>query len=222
MKSKCRPLATLILGLMLTAVMRGSALAQQLLVQQQPLTTAPAQTWSIDVTVGGYFLPDNDQYVQPTVIADRGRLHLESRYAYEDRASLSFFAGINFAFGDTVKLALTPMFGGLVGKTDAVLPALELDLVWGPIEFYSEAEYVLDVHDRSSSLFYTWSELSVWPTGWLRGGMVTQRVKIRETDREVQRGVFAGVEIAKLRGTFYVFKPGSDDRYVLVSVGVSF
>jgi hypothetical protein len=114
------------------------------------------------------------------------------------------------------------MFGGLVGRTDAIVPAIELDLVWGPIELYSEAEYILDVHDRSSSLFYNWSELSVWPTSWLRGGMVMQRIRIRETDREIQRGIFAGVGNSKLRGTFYVFKPGSDDRYALLAVGLTF
>lgn len=217
MKSKWSFLGTIVLGVLLTPGMRGTAQAQQ-----QPSAGSPPETWSIEVTVGSYFLPDDDQFVQPTAIADRGRLHLESRYSYEDRDSLSFFAGFNLEFGDTVKLALTPMFGGLVGRTDAVLPAFELDLTWGPIEFYSEAEYVLDVHDQSSNLFYTWNELSVWPTEWLRGGMVTQRIKVREADREVQRGIFAGVEISKLRGTFYVFKPGSDDRYVMFSMGVAF
>jgi hypothetical protein len=162
---------------------------------------------------------DDDWFLQPTVVADRGRLHLESRYAYEDRESLSFFAGANFTFGDTVTLALTPMFGGLVGLTDAILTALELDLTWGPLELYAEAEYIIDVHDRSSSLF---SEFSVWPTTWLRGGVVTQRVRVRDTDREIQRGLFAGVEFSKLNGTFYVFKPGSNDRYVLLSIGMAF
>jgi hypothetical protein len=56
----------------------------------------------------------------------------------------------------------------------------------------------------------------------LRGGIVTQRVRVRDTDREIQRGLFAGVEFSKLNGTFYVFKPGSDDRYVLLSIGVAF
>ncbi|MGH9148101.1 MAG: hypothetical protein ACRD1Q_15425 [Vicinamibacterales bacterium] len=216
MKIKCRPPLTLTLVLTLIFGMLGAALAQQ-----QPVTTGAPRAWSVDVTVGSYFVPD-DWYMQPTVIANRGRLHLESRYNYEDRESLSVFAGVNLEFGDKVTIALTPMFGVLVGRTDAILPALELDLVWGPIEFYSEAEYIIDVHDRSSSLFYNWSELSVWPTSWLRGGMVTQRVKIRETDREIQRGIFAGVGNSKLRGTLYVFKPGSDDRYAMLAVGLTF
>ena len=58
------------------------------LAQQQAATTDPPRMWSGDVTVGSYFVPD-DWYLQPTMIADRGRLHLESRYNYEDRESLS-------------------------------------------------------------------------------------------------------------------------------------
>jgi hypothetical protein len=114
------------------------------------------------------------------------------------------------------------MFGGLVGRTDAIVPALELDLTWGILEFYGEAEYLIDAHDRSDNLFYTWSEISIWPMEWLRGGMVTQRVRVRDTDREVQRGIFAGVAFSRLNGTFYVFKPGSSERYALLSLGVTF
>jgi hypothetical protein len=191
----------------------GNALAQE---------PATARLWSGDITAGTYFLPGDDWFLQPTVVVDRGRLHLESRYNYEDRDSMSFFAGANFELGDTVKLALSPMFGGLVGLTDAVVPALELDVTWGPLEFYSEAEYLIDAHDRSDNLFYNWSELSIWPTEWFRGGMVTQRVRVRDTDREVQRGLFAGVAFSKLNGTFYVFKPGSDERYALLSLGLTF
>jgi hypothetical protein len=216
MKIKCSVLLNLTLALVLAPWMTALATAQQ-----QAVTTDSPAGWSSELTVGSYFVPD-EWYLQPTVLADRGRLHLESRYNYEDRESLSFFAGMNFQFGETVTLALTPMFGGLVGRTDAMVPALELDFTWGLLEFYSEAEYLIDVHDRSSNLFYTWSELSVWPTSWLRGGMVTQRIRVRETDRDVQRGAFAGVEISKLRATFYVFKPGSDDRYTMLSVGIAF
>jgi hypothetical protein len=204
----------------LCALMMGGTAGNAL--AQEPETATPARLWSGDITVGTYFLPGDDWFLQPTAVVDRGRLHLESRYNYEDRDSLSFFAGANFEFGDSVKLALTPMFGGLVGLTDAVVPALELDLTWGILEFYAEAEYLIDAHDHSDNLFYNWSELSIWPTEWLRGGMVTQRVRVRDTDREVQRGIFAGVAFSKLNGTFYVFKPGSDERYALLSLGVTF
>ena len=94
------------------------------------------------------------------VQADRGRFHFETRYNYEDRESTSFFVGANFEFGDELKLTLTPMIGGLVGQTDAIVPGLEADLSIGLFEAYGEAEYVFDLDDSSSKYFYMWSELS--------------------------------------------------------------
>ena len=41
-----------------------------------------AQT-SFDASVYFYAVPNDDNYVQPTVRADADRLHLEARYNYE-------------------------------------------------------------------------------------------------------------------------------------------
>jgi hypothetical protein len=136
-----------------------------------------------------YLLPDEEDFVQPTFKADRGRLHLETRYAYEDRESVSFFAGANFELGNDVTLALTPMIGGLAGRTDGIIPAFEANLTVGPFEAYGEAEYVFDLGDGSSSYFYMWSELSLWPTEWLRAGVVTFLPLQPGQRRSLRRGV---------------------------------
>ena len=148
--------------------------------------------------------------------------HFETRYNYEDRDSVSFFGGANFEFGDKVKLALTPMIGGLVGQTDGIIPALEADLTIGPFEAYGEAEYVFDLGDSSSRFFYMWSELSLWPTEWLRAGVVTQRTRVYQTERDIQRGLLVGFSFEHVEATAYFFNPGSDDHFTVVSLGVSF
>jgi len=179
-------------------------------------------SWEFDVAGALYLLPDEEDFLQPTVKADRGRLHLETRYNYEDRESVSFFAGANLEFGGKVKLALVPMLGGLVGQTDGIVPGLEADITVGPFEAYGEAEYVVDLGDSSSSYFYMWSELSWWPTDWLRAGLVTQRTRVYQTEREIQRGPLLGVEWKSVSGSVYWFNPGADDWLVVVSLGVSF
>lgn len=192
---------------------------------QEPSTPASGAkpTWSGSVSGAWYQLRDEADYVQPTLKADRGRLHLETRYAYEDRESLSFFGGANFEVGDgSVKLALTPMLGGLVGRVPGVIPALEADLNVWRIEAYGEAEYMFDLEDSSSKYFYMWSEISVWPVDWLRGGMVTQRTRVYRTERDIQRGLLVGVTFSKLEATFYLFNPGNDDRLAVLAVGLSF
>ena len=190
--------------------------------QAAPSTTESAAAWSFDFSGAMYLLPEDEDFVQPTIKADRGLLHLESRYNYEDRESVSFFGGVNFEMGDRVSLTLTPMFGGLVGQTDAVIPALEADLTIGPFEAYAEAEYVFDLAESDSKFFYMWSELSVAPTEWLRAGLVTQRTRVYQAERDIQRGLLVGTSLGRFQGTVYFFNPGNDDHFTVVSIGVSF
>jgi hypothetical protein len=48
----------------------------------------------VGISTAWYMLPDESDYIQPTIRIDRGWLHLETRYVYEDRHSLSFFGDI--------------------------------------------------------------------------------------------------------------------------------
>jgi hypothetical protein len=210
-----------LLGALATLALTPTAGAQEA-VPPSAATTSAAPAWSFGVSGALYLLPDEEDFVQPTLEADRGRLHLETRYNYEDRESLSFFAGASFEFGGKVKLALVPMLGGLVGQTDGVVPALEADLTVGPFEAYGEAEYVVDLGDSSSSYFYMWSELSWWPTEWLHAGLVTQRTRVYQTERDIQRGLLVGVSWKSVASAVYFFNPGSDDHFTVVSLGVSF
>jgi hypothetical protein len=185
----------------------------------QTQSTTP---WSFRLSGNMYFLPDEENYLQPTFAADRKSLHLESRYHYEDDRSVSVFAGWNLAFGKTIALELTPMFGGLFGRTNGIIPALEGTIAWRRLEFYSEGEYVLDLGDLDNRFLYNWSELSLWATDWLRAGMVTQRTRAYQTPRDIQRGILVGATGPKVEGTFYFFNPGSDDRFFVGSIGVRF
>ncbi len=188
-----------------------------------PSAAAPASpAWAFRFAAAGYFLPDDEDYVQPTITADRGALHLESRYNYEERNSMSAFAGWTFGFGRKFRLDLTPMFGAVAGERDGVVPGLELSFAAGPVEFYSEGEYVIDVHDTSDRFLYNWSELSVWPADWLRLGLVTQRTRVFNEPRDVQRGLLGGVSIGRLEAVAYWFNPGSTDRYFVTSFAFSF
>jgi hypothetical protein len=178
--------------------------------------------WAFGLSGALYVLPDEEDFLQPTLRADHGLFHFETRYNYEDRDSTSFFVGASFELGDEVKLALTPMIGGLVGNTDGIVPGLEADLSTWKLEWYGEAEYVFDLEDSESKYFYMWSELSLWPTQWLRAGLVTQRTRVYRTDRDIQRGLLVGFALKKLDGAVYFFNPGADDHFTVVSLGVKF
>jgi hypothetical protein len=216
-----RPAIALTLTLLAAAGLAATATAQQP-APATPPAAASAPSWEFNLSGAFYILPDEEDFLQPTFRADRGRLHLETRYNYEDRDSVSFFAGANFEFGEKVEFTLTPMLGGLVGQTDGIVPAFEASLSVWKLEAYAEAEYVFDLGDSSSNFFYMWSEVSLWPTEWLRAGLVTQRTRVYQTERDVQRGLLVGFSYKKLDGTVYFFNPGSDDHFTVVSLGVSF
>jgi hypothetical protein len=180
----------------------------------------PAQDWEYSFSGWAYFVPDDDDYLQPTVTADRGRLHLEGRYNYEAEDTGSLWAGYNFGGGDELEWSFTPIGGGVFGETDAIAAGYEASLAWKKFELYTEGEYVID--DAEGSFFYSWSEASFWPLEWLRFGLAAQRTRAYESEREIGRGIFAGLYFAPLDVTCYVLDPDADDPTVILAAGVSF
>ena len=178
--------------------------------------------WSFSASVYGYFVPDNRDYAQPTISADRGWLHLESRYNYEDLDTGSIWMGYNFSFGEKLSLEFTPMLGGVFGNTNGIAPGYRATLNWRQLELYREAEYVFDTADSSDSFFYTWSELTLSPMDWFRFGLVIQRTKVYETNLDIQRGLLVGFAYKQANFTTYVFNPDQSNPTAVVSVGLDF
>ena len=74
-------------------------------------TTPPEaddEAWAFSASAYTYVVPDDPAYVQPTVTADRGRLHLEARYNYESFDTGSAWIGCNFSVGEKLSLEFTP------------------------------------------------------------------------------------------------------------------
>lgn len=57
------------------------------------------KAWSFSVSAYTYFVPDDSNFLVPVITGDRGRLHLEARYNYEDRDTGSAWIGYNLRFG---------------------------------------------------------------------------------------------------------------------------
>ena len=171
--------------------------------------------WTFSVAAYTYTLSDDRHYVQPTVTANQGWLHLEARSNYEGLNTGSAWLGVNFSGGKTLEWQLTPMFGGVFGDTAGFAPGLKASLGWRKLALYGENEYVVDSNNAEDSYFYNWSELTLAPADWYRFGVVAQRTRVYQSDREIQRGVMAGVSFTHLSVTGYVFNPDKDTRFVL-------
>lgn len=193
------------------------------------MTTLDAQAppdggagWSGDFTLYPYLIPGESNFTLVIGEADRGALHLEGRWNYEDIDAGSLFAGWTLAFGDAIDVEVTPMAGLVVGSVLGVAPGLELDVRLGPVEFYAESEYVIDLRSRGGSFFYILSELSVRPVAPLQLGVTGQRRRLRQTPLEIDRGPFAMLTVDRFTAGAYVLNPWSDSAFTILALGVAF
>jgi hypothetical protein len=208
----------------------GTARAQATMGTPPARATAPAvqpapeteKAWSFSASLYTYVPPDEPNFVQPTVSADRGWLHLEGRFNYEDLDTGSAWLGYNFSVGETVTLDITPMVGVVFGNTTGIAPGYKGSLGWRRLALSSETEFVIDAGSSDDSFLYTWSELEVAPVDWCRFGLVVQRTKAYQTEFDIQRGFFVGVSYKGLDVTTYVFNPDASRPTVVVGVGLSF
>lgn len=183
--------------------------------------TARAQT-SFNASAYFYAVPNDDNYLQPTIRADADRLHLEARYNYEGKETVSLWGGYLFRRDANIDMAFTPMLGLIAGKTSGVAPGAELWMGWKSVEFYTEGEYVFDNDNSDNSFFYSWSELVVnMPMQWRVGGAM-QRTQTHDQPREFQGGVLVGTTLARVQVTAHVFDLDLDDKTFVLSAAIEF
>lgn len=178
--------------------------------------------WSGAVALYVFGPPGEDAYAQPVASADRGALHLEARYNYEDRGAGSLFAGWNVAFGEAVIVQLTPMLGAVFGSVDGIVPSLAAGVDWKGLAFYVESEYVIDPADSDNNFLYAWSELTYSPVDWLRFGVVSQRTRVFEQELTIDRGLLVGAGSDRFWFDVYFFNPDADDPYAGASLTLTF
>jgi hypothetical protein len=202
------------------------AVASLALAMPEPAAAAePAvEEPKISGNVSGFYYAMRDQPDFGVGVAsiNRGPLRFEARYNYEARHATSAFVGWKFAGGDAVTYEITPIAGGLFGAAHAVIPGAEISVAYRSVDAYIEAEYVRDLHNQADSYFYTWNELGWRPVEWLRIGLVGQRTRTVQGDRDLQRGVFAQLNLRNFVLGVFAFNPDAASRYTIVSVGTSF
>jgi hypothetical protein len=201
----------------------GETLAQQVPASPSTAANAVANTpWEISLAVYGYLLPDKDGYINPTVAADHGWLHLEARYNYENLKTGSVWTGYNFSAGKKLVLNFTPMIGGVFGRTTGIAPGCEASLSYKQVKVSLSNEYVFDTTNKSGNFYYSWPELTYSPTDWLRVGLAAQRTKPSQGKLDTQRGFLVGFSHKQAEFSIYTFNAGWTDPTVVLEVGWSF
>ena len=178
--------------------------------------------WSASATVITYVVPDDGNYVQPTVTLDRKWLHVAGRLNYEALNTASLWLGYNLEGGSTVAWELTPRVGGAFGDVAGVAPGYAGSIAWWKLDLYSEGEYLFDLSRSADSFLYNWSELALAPVDWLRVGLVTERTRVRGTAREIQRGPFVAFTFGRFDCAAYMLNAKRGGPTLALSLGWSF
>jgi hypothetical protein len=212
------------IALLVMLLPAGPALCQS--EGQNPPAPADGKTlnpeWSFDASVFTYFVPYGRDYVQPTFTADRGNLHFQVRYNYENLKTGSAWVGYKFRAGKKVELEFTPAVGGVFGDTNGIAPGWSFSLSYWRLNLSSESEYLFDFAGKENNFFYTWSELTVSPMEWLRAGLVVQRTRAYQTDVDVQRGLTGGVTYKRLDVASYILNLDRRKQTYVFSVAINF
>ena len=176
--------------------------------------------WNFSVETDLYF---TDPFTfLPIFIADKGNLHLEARYNYEDLKTFSGWVGYNFFGGDEFEYFITPMLGAAIGRTDGIAPGLEFTLGYAGFELYSESEYLFDFASSEYNFFYSWTDLTYPPLDWLWFGISGQMTKEFETELEIDRGLILGAEYRNFEITGYFYNAFTDDVFFMLALGTEF
>ncbi len=178
--------------------------------------------WAYSLTVDGNFTANQPAYLTPVFTADRGWLHLEGRYGWENLDTASVWAGYNYATGKKVVLAVTPMIGGVFGRTTGIAPGCEASLTYAKLEAWISNEYVYNPTYKSENFYYSWLQLDYSPSKWLTLGVLSQHTKAFGTPNDVQPGVLAGISERGWEFTTYVFAKKAGDPTAILETGYSF
>lgn len=183
-------------------------------------TPAHAETTG-RVETFAYLVPD-DTFLLPIASLDRGALHLEGRYQYEDRETASLWAGRAFETGDELALWITPMVGVVFGQTDGWAPGVEASLSWKRFELYTEAEHLFASGGDDGDFTYAWTQLGYTPLAWLTVGLSAQRTRLYASDVDIDRGLFAAARTGRFELSAYAFNLDRDDPFTILAAAVTF
>lgn len=179
--------------------------------------------WQSSAAVYYYFVPG--EKIPPTLTAftDNKSLHFETRYNYENKNSLSAFAGWNFdKQSGNLAITATPMAGIVIGNSNGILPGFEFTASYKFLNFYSENEYMLNLKGKDNNFFYSWTEINALIVKNIKAGVLAQSLRWYNTKFDVQRGIYAEYSLGKFTLDFYYFNPFTRFNFAMAAASLEF
>lgn len=95
----------------------------------------------------------------PQVWVYLNKFYFESRYNYDDLHSFSLYFGRAFSLSKKATAEMTPMIGGVVGRTKGISPALNFYYENNKFSSTTQSQYTIVMPDGNSSFFYDWTNV---------------------------------------------------------------
>jgi hypothetical protein len=165
--------------------------------------------------------PDAAVFVPIVRLETNNNWHLETRYNYEDAATLSVFAGKTFTGGKDVEFSITPMAGLSSGTFTGVSFGTTTEASWKKIYLWAQSQYSKATKKNTADFFFNWSELGYDISDRFFAGAAMQYT--RQTGLNVfEPGLLGGVNYKKFSFPFYVFKPFSSGSYFVLGINYEY
>ncbi len=142
----------------------------------------------------------------------------EVRYNYEEKKTMSVYAGKTFYGDGKLSYTATPMLGVLIGQFNGGSMGVNLDLAYKSVELSSLLQYVFSKDDRSKSFMLNWTELSYQVTPFMKSGIVLQQSTVYQSSPIMEEGIFIGFSYKNWKLPVYVFSPFSKKRNYVIGI----
>lgn len=191
-------------------------------VEDVKATVTSEPQWTASVSTFWIEPPHDSGYLSGILYADRGDLHFEAHWAYEDRDTLSVFVGKSFPIQGDVSGSFVPRIGVAGGDSDGIVPAMALELGWEQLSFSTDVEWLIGTSSDTDNFLYSWSELTWDINEKFAVGLVGQRTNVFDQELTVDRGFLFGMGLGNTRLTAYLFNPDLGDPYFSLAFEAGF
>lgn len=93
----------------------------------------------------------------PQVWVYMHKYYFEARYNYDDQHTFSLYFGRAFSLSKKATAEMTPMIGGVVGRTKGISPALNFYYEYQKFSSTTQSQYTIVMPDGNRSFFYDWT-----------------------------------------------------------------
>ncbi len=144
--------------------------------------------------------------------------YTEARYNYEDLNTFSLYAGKIFTRDRKISYSIIPILGAVMGKFKGGSAGLNLNIEYKEWYLSAQSQYTVSANDKTSTFFYSWSELGYEFSDFIYAGLAIQETSLYAAKPVCETGVVVGLSFGKWVFPIYAFSPFDNSRYFIIGI----